>query len=95
MTDSIALTQEGFAQVALEICLRPFEKTDNEAHVEELLDKWISRYLEPAFSCWAIALQSTGEWIDQLACFLIDDNNHFGEIEYCIGEAFQNKGLKQ
>ena len=22
----------------------------------------------------------------------MDSNNHFGEIEYCVGKAFQNKG---
>lgn len=63
-----------------------------EEEVAELLSKWISRYADASFYRWAVCLRSTGECIGQLAYFLVDDTNHFGEIEYCIGEAFQNKG---
>ncbi|MGL4697958.1 GNAT family N-acetyltransferase [Enterococcus larvae] len=64
-----------------------------EAETEALLDKWISSYSNDNYYRWAICLKETNECIGQIAYFLIDDTNHFGEIEYCIGEAFQNQGL--
>lgn len=33
------------------------------------------------------------ECIGQIAYFLVDSKNHFGELEYCIGEQFQGIGL--
>ncbi|ERK30369.1 GNAT family N-acetyltransferase [Clostridium intestinale] len=38
-------------------------------------------------------LKETNERIGKIAYLLIDNNNHFGEIEYCLGKKFQNKGL--
>jgi len=38
-------------------------------------------------------LKETGECIGQIAYFLVDSNNHFAEIEYCIGSCFQRKNL--
>ena len=41
----------------------------------------------------SIVLKETGECIGQIAYFLVDNNNHFAEIKYCIGSSFQRKGL--
>jgi ribosomal-protein-alanine N-acetyltransferase len=61
--------------------------------VKELLDKYIIAYEKDNFYRWAIILKETDECIGQIAYFLVDGNNHFAEIEYCIGVNFQRKGL--
>lgn len=61
--------------------------------VKELLDKYISSYKKNDYYRWAIILKDTDECIGQIAYFLVDSNNHFAEIEYCIGSLFQRKGF--
>lgn len=61
--------------------------------VKGLLNKYISAYEKDDYYRWAIILKKTGECIGQIAYFLVDNNNHFAEIEYCIGRFFQRKGL--
>ncbi|MGC7872712.1 GNAT family N-acetyltransferase [Desulfosporosinus sp. SYSU MS00001] len=61
--------------------------------VKELLDKYISFYEKDNYYRWAIILKETDECIGQIAYFLVDNNNHFAEIEYCIGRGFQRKGF--
>ncbi|MBU3200146.1 GNAT family N-acetyltransferase [Clostridium estertheticum] len=61
--------------------------------VKELLNKYISAYEKNDCYRWAIVLKETGECIGQIAYFLVDSNNHFAEIEYCIGSCFQRKGF--
>ncbi len=61
--------------------------------VREILVKYINSYKKDEYYRWAIILKETNECIGQIAYFLIDNNNHFGEIEYCVGKKFQNKGL--
>lgn len=60
--------------------------------VKELLDKYIGSYEKNNYYRWAIILKETNECIGQIAYFLVDNNNHFAEIEYCIGSLFQRKG---
>lgn len=61
--------------------------------VKELLDKYIGGYEKNDYYRWAVIFKETGECIGQIAYFLVDSNNHFAEIEYCIGSCFQRKGL--
>ncbi|QHI71494.1 GNAT family N-acetyltransferase [Aminipila terrae] len=61
--------------------------------VKELLNKYISSYEKENYYRWAVILKETNECIGQIAYFLVDSKNHFGEIEYCIGSLFQRKGL--
>lgn len=61
--------------------------------VKKLLDKYISSYEKSDYYRWAIILKEANECIGQIAYFLVDNNNHFAEIEYCIGSLFQRKGL--
>lgn len=61
--------------------------------VKELLDKYISSYERKDYYRWAIILKESNECIGQIAYFLVDNNNHFAEIEYCIGSLFQRQGL--
>lgn len=61
--------------------------------VKKLLDKYISAYEKDNYYRWAIILKETDECIGQIAYFLVDSNNHFAEIEYCIGKCFQMKGF--
>lgn len=65
--------------------------TTKEA-VKELLNKYIRSYENEDYYRWAIILKDTGECIGQIAYFLVDTKNHFAEIEYCIGSAFQCRG---
>ncbi|HNX15066.1 MAG TPA: GNAT family N-acetyltransferase [Oscillospiraceae bacterium] len=61
--------------------------------VIELLDKYIGGYERMNYYRWAIILKETGECIGQIAFFLVDDKNHFVEIEYCVGTLFHNRGF--
>lgn len=61
--------------------------------VKELLDKYISSYEKEDYYRWAIIDKESRECIGQIAYFLVDSKNHFAEIEYCIGSAFQHRGL--
>ena len=36
--------------------------------------------------------KGSGECIGQIAYFLVDEHNSWGEIEYCIGRGYQGKG---
>ena len=65
--------------------------TTKEA-VKELLDKYIGSYDRPDYYRWAVTEKESGECIGQIAYFLVDNKNHFAEIEYCIGSKFQCKG---
>ena len=60
--------------------------------VKGLLDKYIGGYKSDNYYRWAVIEKESGECIGQIAYFLVDTDNHFGEIEYCIGTAFQKKG---
>lgn len=60
--------------------------------VKELLDKYISSYEKEDYYRWAVIDKETNECIGQIAYFLVDSKNHFAEIEYCIGSAFQCRG---
>lgn len=64
-----------------------------EEKVKELLDKYIGSYREDDYYRWAIIDKKSKECIGQIAYFLVDSKNHFAEIEYCIGEDYQCKGL--
>ena len=64
-----------------------------EEEVKELLDKYIGSYREDDYYRWAIIDKKSKECIGQIAYFLVDSKNHFAEIEYCIGEDYQCKGL--
>ncbi len=68
----------------------PTYKSEDE--VRELLGKYIDGYKSYTYFRWAVILKHTGECIGQAAYFLVDEHNHFGEIEYCIGTSFQGKG---
>ncbi|WP_271814798.1 GNAT family N-acetyltransferase [Clostridium beijerinckii] len=61
--------------------------------VKELLDKYIGSYDKSDYYRWAVILKETNECIGQIAYFLVDNNNNFAEIEYCIGSLFQRKGF--
>lgn len=68
----------------------PSYKTKDE--VNALLQKYIGGYESGYFFRWAIIEKLSGECIGQIAYFLVDTKNHFGEIEYCIGTGFQKRG---
>ena len=65
--------------------------TTKEA-VKGLLDKYIGSYERPDYYRWAITEKGSDECIGQIAFFLVDSKNHFAEIEYCVGSAFQCRG---
>lgn len=60
--------------------------------VTELLDGYIARYSRGNHYRWAIDLKDGAKSIGQIAYFLVDEKNHFAEIEYCIGTSFQGNG---
>ncbi len=60
--------------------------------VQELLNKYISGYSTGYTYRWAVIEKASGECIGQVAYFLVDKKNSWGEIEYCIGADYQGKG---
>ena len=60
--------------------------------VQELIDRYIRQTEEGSAFRWEVIEKDSGECIGQASYFLVDKNNHFGEIEYCIARAFQGKG---
>ncbi len=60
--------------------------------VQELLDKYISSYQRSDYYRWAIIEKESGICIGQIAIFLVDNKNHFCEIEYALGSTFHRKG---
>ena len=60
--------------------------------VKGLRDKYIGSYDREDYYRWAVIEKASGECIGQIAYFLVDSKNHFAEIEYCIGAAFQCRG---
>jgi len=60
--------------------------------VKGLLEKYIVSYNSDFTFRWAVIEKESGECIGQIAYFLVDKNNSWGEIEYCIGKAYQGKG---
>jgi len=69
----------------------PVYRTKRE--VKELLDQYISSYEREDYYRWAMVDRETDQCIGQIAYFLVDNKNHFAEIEYCVGSAFQGRGL--
>ncbi|MBR3267551.1 MAG: GNAT family N-acetyltransferase [Oscillospiraceae bacterium] len=65
---------------------------ETEEAVRGLLDKYIGSYEKDDYYRWAVIEKESGECIGQIAYFLVDSKNHFAEIEYCIGSAFQCRG---
>ena len=58
----------------------------------ELLEKYMKKYAQNDYFRWAIIERESGSCIGQIAYFLVDKNNHFAEIEYCVGAHFQKNG---
>lgn len=69
----------------------PIYSTKSE--VKELLDQYISSYQKDDYYRWAIIEKQSQSCIGQIAIFLVDNKNHFCEIEYCIGSRFQRNGF--
>lgn len=68
----------------------PVYKTIEE--VGGLLEKYIDNYKKQNYYRWAVISKETNECIGQIAYFMVDESNHFAEIEYCIGRSFQGHG---
>lgn len=57
-----------------------------------MLDKYISSYERPDYYRWAVIEKESKICIGQIAIFLVDNKNHFCEIEYALGSKFHRKG---
>ena len=56
--------------------------------VRELLEKYISSYEKSDYYRWAVIEKESNICIGQIAIFLVDNKNHFCEIEYALGRAY-------
>lgn len=65
---------------------------DNLEKARELLQRYIDKYEYNDVYRWAVIIKQTGECAGQIAYFIVDSHNMFGEIEYCMGKLYQNKG---
>lgn len=90
-TDDGAMLRNFIADEAVQFMYsEPVYTTKEE--VKALLDKYIGSYAREDYYRWAVIEKASGECIGQIAFFLVDSKNHFAEIEYCIGGAFQGRG---
>lgn len=90
-TDDTAMLKYWIADEKIQsMYSEPVYSTKEE--IKELLDKYIGSYEKPDYYRWAIIEKDCGECIGQIAYFLVDNKNHFAEIEYCIGSEFQCRG---
>lgn len=90
-TDDTAMLKYWIADEKIQsLYSEPVYSTKEE--VKELLDIYIGSYEKPDYYRWAIIDKACGECIGQIAYFLVDNKNHFAEIEYCIGSEFQCRG---
>lgn len=90
-TDDTAMLKYWIADEKIQsLYSEPVYSTKEE--VKELLDVYIGSYEKPDYYRWAIIEKDCGECIGQIAYFLVDNKNHFAEIEYCIGLEFQCRG---
>lgn len=91
-TDSDTMLQYWIGDESIQsLYCEPVYTTKEE--VEKLLEQYITAYDKEDFYRWAIIDKITNACIGQIAYFMVDTKNHFAEIEYCIGSAFQGKGL--
>ena len=65
---------------------------DSLEKVQGLIQKYITAYNSDFTFRWAVIEKESGECIGQIAYFLVDKAGSWGEIEYCIGRAYQGKG---
>ena len=90
-TDDTAMLKYWIADEKIQsLYSEPVYSTKEE--VKGLLDIYIGSYEKPDYYRWAIIEKNCGECIGQIAYFLVDNKNHFAEIEYCIGSQFQCRG---
>ena len=61
--------------------------------VKELLDKYIASYQNDDYYRWAIVEKESLACIGQIAIFLVNESNHWCEIEYCLGSQFHRRGF--
>lgn len=61
--------------------------------VNGLLEKYIQNYENSDYYRWAIVDNDSNRCIGQIAFYIVDTNNNFAEIEYCISTDYQNRGL--
>ncbi len=65
---------------------------ETRERVSGLLTQYIGKYKDPYYYRWAIIEKVSDECIGQIAFFLVDPQNEFAEIEYCIGTSYQGNG---
>ena len=58
-----------------------------------LLDKYITSYQNGDYYRWAVTEKESLACIGQIAIYLVNEKNHWGELEYCIGSRFHRKGF--
>lgn len=63
-----------------------------EEAVSELIEKYIRSYETPDYYRWAVIEKASDICIGQIAIFLVDNKNHFCEIEYALGSKFHRRG---
>lgn len=63
-----------------------------EAVKELVEDNYVADYEKENSYRWAIISKDNNECIGQIAYYLVDKDNNFAELEYCIGREFQGNG---
>lgn len=72
--------------------LWPAHKEPSET--ETVLSRWVEKYSEPTYYCWAIVLKSISEPVGSISVGgNIDERIKAAEIGYCIGRAWWHTGV--
>jgi len=69
----------------------PIYSTKEEVKI--LLDKYILSYQNNDYYRWVVVEKDSLACIGQIAIYLVNEKNHWCEIEYCIGSQFHRKGF--
>lgn len=64
-----------------------------EQAVQALLEQWICRYEDAGFYRWAVIWKETNECVGQIAFCRVYPEIDTAEVEYCVGRAFQGRGI--
>lgn len=92
LSDGDAMLKNWIADEKIQsLYCEPVYSTKDE--VKKLLCQYIDNYSKKDYYRWAIVWGENGECIGQIAFFLVDSENHFAEIEYCVSRQYQRRGL--
>ncbi|MBH1942576.1 GNAT family N-acetyltransferase [Mobilitalea sibirica] len=69
----------------------PKHKNINETR--DIIAGWINSYNKLSFYLWAITLKESDELVGSIVLFVVNENDHSGDVGYCLGKRYWGKGI--